>query len=128
MIAWLLELNREMRSLGYSEKLPPEQIDALSLSAITVSDICEKFVPHAPKPVLEQEPPEPDDLPSLRFGWMNQRLMRALTLVATADGRISLCLLDTSVSPVRATHDHDFTYEQLKSAIVAFFDGWVPHA
>lgn len=127
MMGWLPELNRTLRHLGYREKLPQAQTDTLALSAITVSDICSKFVPHAPMPVLELEPLElPDDLPSLRYGWMNQRLMRALTLTATADGRVSLGLLDTSVNPGRATHDSKFTYDQLKSAILSFFEGWVP--
>ena len=125
MMAWLPELNRAMRSLGHTEGLPAAQIDALSLNAITVSDICSKFAPHAPMPLLEKQPLDPGDLgPDLEFGWLSQRQQRALSLVASAGGGVVLLLLDTSTEPGRAVHSENFTYDQLRSAIVAFFDGW----
>ena len=123
MIGWLPELNRTMRNMG----LPQAQTDALSLSAITVADICQRFVPHAPMPRLEQQPVEEGDLgPDLKFGWLSQRQHRALSLIATADGRVALHLLDMSVAPGRTVHDEKFTYDDLKTAVIAFFEGWVP--
>ncbi len=118
---WLSELSAKIRNYTAA---PFVQTDALVLCAVELAGICDKFVPEAPPLQFDKLPDDGDGI-ELEVAWYDRRKARTLSVVAEVSGKVYLHLYDDgrgSTNILSPKHD------QLKSAVTAFFEGWVPRA
>lgn len=114
---WLTEVSRQVRACGADRV----RADQLVLSVITLSNICDRHVPHAPAPQVEYIT-DGEEKGSIDVSWYWQERQRSLSVIVDAEGKTSLTMLDDG----RAIDVAPPSYDELRTAVTSFFDGWVP--
>ena len=110
---WLAPTSRKIRSSGVGFL----EADTMVLSLITLSNICKRHVPLAPEPQVEAL--EGGEL-HLSWYWVDKE--RVCTISVAPESPVTLTMTDSG----RAQIIERPSYEQLKTAVCSFFDGWVP--
>lgn len=114
---WLHDISRAIRR----SDAPYLQKDKLVLTLITLSSICDKYVPQAPAPEFEEVDGD------LCLSWARVMKERNLTIFAPAHAGPFLPPMMLSMYDSGREQDIDQpSYDQLKTAVCSLFDGWEP--
>lgn len=121
---WLVAV---LQRIDSDRRVHIEARNQLKLAVAEMSGICDVHIPQAPAPqyeIVEDEAAFAHYFGKLGWFWAHEH--RALSVETNGTRDLMLRLMHRCDGVVHSTMFGTLSHEQLKSAVLSFFDGWNP--